>query len=326
MAMLPKINIRSVTELSRRLSDKSLPRQRALALIRDVLANQSRLWKDSKASDASKRKFVRNAKRTKLGNLLHLIDHKVLAAHDKELPGFIFGGVTSKSHLDAAFALMGNSRKRTLLALDISTFFENVDAVSVTNFFCKAGCSLRLAEQLSNLCCVPEGPKDNPSPFRTLARGFATSTRLATWVNIRTFKKLELLVRNRLRRFDPRIAIFVDDIGITASNVPKAKMVSLGLEIQKLLATFDNNQPLPLNAKKSKVLTWEEGMEHLGVRLGKGGLSPGRKSQIKYAKLLNEIGKTNNNFQRRKLLQKKKGHTRYRRFIRQSNADRNASA
>jgi hypothetical protein len=278
----PELKLQSKNELAKRLSTSKFTKDEAQKLINDVSSNHEKYYRDSKYSEPEKGKYVRNAKGTPLGGLLKRINEQVLAPSDNLLPSFLFGGIQNMNHLMAAEHLLGEKRQRTLLALDISKFFETVSGNRVRSFFRdKCGCTDRAALLISNICCVPEGPKNSGSINKTLGRGFATSSRLAIWCNLDTFIALDRLVQRRLKGYNPRLAIYVDDIGITASRVPKEKMEALADEIAKLLATFDANQPLPENRKKRKIITHEQGMIHLGVSLQKNKLLIGPKTRSK---------------------------------------------
>lgn len=280
----PLIGIRSKNELAKRISSKQFPPALALELINDVLENFDRYWYDSPDSQPEKGKFIRSAFGNKLGKLLALIDAKVLAPHDDLVPDFIFGGLAGKSHIQAAGHLRGKRRKRSLLGLDISRFFEQVHQERVWRLFCsKCGCSKKAGQLLARLCCVPLGPKGSGSVQKSLARGFATSPRLSLWCNLDTFLRLEWVVKRKLRAYDPRIAIFVDDIGVTASRVDKLRFAEVATILEKVLADFDSRQPLPINRDKKKILESGE-MEHLGLKLGKR-MSLGRKALAKRDKI-----------------------------------------
>jgi hypothetical protein len=286
----PKIHILSKNELAKHISHNNPTKERAIKLINDVLNNYDQYWKDNKIkSEPLKNKYVRNAKGTPLGKLLDKINKKVLAPHDNLLPNFIFGGVSGMNHKIAGKYLLGSKRKRTLLKMDIFRFFEQISSDRVYFFFKnKCQCSARAAKLISNLCCVPIGPKGNSSQYKTVARGFATSSRLAVWCNLDIFIKLNRLIIKRLKTHDPRIAIYVDDIGITASRVSKDKMNNLLLEAERLLLT-DKNQKLPLNKRKCDVISYKEKrMEHLGLTLYKNKLSIGAKTKSKLDKAKNK--------------------------------------
>ncbi len=285
----PKLHIRSKNELAKHLSHSKFLKEEALALINDVLNNFSRYWKDNEyRSEPKKEKFVRNAKGNPLGRLLDNINKTILVPHDKMLPGFIFGGVKNMSHVKAAKYLLGRKRKRTSLKLDIVHFFEQINEERVYHFLRdKCACSNKAAKLLASFCCVPKGPKGSAAEHKTIARGFATSSRLAVWCNLDTFIKLDRLVKKRLKGKGPRIAIYVDDIGITASRVSKEKMKKLSFEIENLLLNFDKNQKLPINKKKTKIFSHEEGIEHLGLRLYRNRLSIGAKTKSKMDRVKN---------------------------------------
>lgn len=316
----PKIFIRSKNDLAKRLSTLNSDQFKTLENINDVIKNFNSYWKDSKFSQPEKNKYVRNAKGTKLGKILELIDRKLLAIHDKLLPSFIFGGVSGKSHINAAHSLLGTQRKRVLLALDIGRFFEQISERRVADFFYyKTQCDKKTSLLLASLCCVEEGPKGTETSKKVLARGFATSTRLAIWCNLDLFVKLSWLVKRRLKHHDPRIAIFVDDIGISASRVTKEEMLELQKEIELLLVTFDRNQTLPVNPKKSFIYSYEEGMEHLGLVLGRNKLSFGSKTLSKNAQLAHKLKTSKKRLEKINLRIKRKSYFAYKEQINKIN-------
>ena len=64
-------------------------------------------------SKPKEEKFVRSAYGTPLGKLLKLIDKNILVPYDHTLPDFIFGGVSGKDHVGAAYSLLGKRRNRS---------------------------------------------------------------------------------------------------------------------------------------------------------------------------------------------------------------------
>lgn len=291
----PDIHIRSKVELAKRITSKSLTTSEASELISDVLSNFSKYWRDHpRLSIPSEDKWVRNASYSKLGKLQRIINTTVLASYDHLLPNFLFGGITGKSHKAAVKHLLGRKRGRVLLKLDISRFYEQIKKERVEKFFAlKAGCGREGAKLLANLCCVPFGEKENPADFETIARGFSTSSRLAVWCNLDAFLKLERLVKKELKGKDPRIAIYVDDIGITASRVTKEEMIDLYEKAREILEE-DSGQKLPINIKKTLIVfhsgetydisgeflgKW--GFEHLGLQMNRKTLSLGSKTRWK---------------------------------------------
>ncbi|MFV0484769.1 MAG: reverse transcriptase domain-containing protein [Candidatus Saccharimonadales bacterium] len=254
----PKIGIRSKNELAKRISNHKLSQQEALNLINDVLNNKNSYWKDSKKSEPEKEKWVRDASHTKYGTLLELISTRVLAPHDCLIPYFIFGGIKGRSCKSAAQNLLGKKRKRVLLKLDLKRFFEQNKYERVYSFFLhKCKCSKEGAKLLADLCCVPFGAKDNPQDYQTIARGFSTSARLAVWCNLDIFVKLGSTVRQSMRGKDPRISIYVDDIGITASKVSVDDMRKLYVKLSKII-TEDKHSKLEINEAKTRIV------EHTG--------------------------------------------------------------
>ena len=323
----PKIAIRSKRELAKRLSDKRSSPDDMSTLINDVIENYSDYWKDhSGLSQPKKEKWVRDASQTNLGKLLKLINQKVLAPHDELIPGYIFGGVSGKNHKAAVTHLLGFNRKRTILKLDISRFFEQIRHERVYRFFLdKTGCGHRGAMLLADLCCVPVGAKDNPGHYKTIGRGFSTSSRLAVWCNLDVFIKLERLVKKELRRKDPRIAIYVDDIAITASRVTNEEVIALYPKIKAILNS-DTNQLLPLNDDKTKIIQHtgdmykidgkycgRKGFEHLGIQMKRNSLGLGVKTQGKLSNLTLRHEKANR--KNRQIRNKRKSTMRYKAYI-----------
>lgn len=315
----PKIYIRSKNEFAKHISHSKFSNENALALINNVTQNFDQFWKDNKnQSEPEKEKYVRSAKTTPLGKLLDIINKSVLAPHDKILPNFIFGGVKGLNHAKAAEHLLGKKRKRVLLKLDIQRFFEQISEDRVYHFFHnKCECSKKGAKMLAHFCCVPIGPKGSNKSRKTIARGFATSSRLAVWCNLDIFIKLDQLVKKRLKGKDPRIAIYVDDIGITATGVSKEEMEKLLPEIEQFLLTVDKNQALPLNQKKKIgcVKSHEEGMEHLGLRMNKNSLSVGKKTRSKIDKVKNALKTDLDPKERENTKRKKKSLNYYKTYV-----------
>ncbi len=281
----PKLYIQSKNELAKHISHADFSKDKALELINNVIENYDKYWKDSKSSQPLKNKYVRNAKGKPLGYLLSKISKRVLAPHDKMLPNFIFGSISNRNHKKAGEHLLGEKRKRVLLKMDIQGFFEKINENRVFYLFQnKFMCSKKASKLLSSICCVPLGPKEKPSLTKSIGRGFATSPRLAVWCNLDTFVKLDRLVRKRLNGRDPRISIYVDDIGVTASRISEEEMWELSTEIEKLLNS-DKNQKLPINQNKTNVASHVKGMEILGVKLNRNSLSIGTKTKAKRDKL-----------------------------------------
>jgi hypothetical protein len=315
----PKIHIQSKNDFAKHISHSKFSKENALALINNVTQNFDQFWKDNKnQSEPEKEKYVRSAKTTPLGKLLDLINKRVLAPRDKILPNFIFGGVKGLNHAKAVEHLLGKKRKRVLLKLDIQRFFEQIREDRVYHFFRnKCECSEKGAKMLAYFCCVSKGPKGSNDPHKTIARGFATSSRLAVWCNLDIFIKLDQLVKKRLKGKDPRIAIYVDDIGVTASGVSKDEMEKLLSEIEQFLLTVDKNQSLPLNQKKKigSVKSHEEGMEHLGLRMNKNSLSVGKKTRSKIDKVKNALKTDLDTEERKNAKMKKKSLNYYKTYV-----------
>ena len=157
----PKLKIQSKNELAKHIDGARFPYEKALSLINNVQTNFDAYWKDHPTqSKPDKRKWVRNAAGTPLGRLLDLINVKVLTPADSLLPNFIFGGIGGLNHKAAVLHLLGNKRKRILLKLDITRFFEQIRYERVYHFFRdKCKCSDKGAKILADLCCVRHGSK-----------------------------------------------------------------------------------------------------------------------------------------------------------------------
>lgn len=315
----PSINIRSKNEIAKRISDKHFIFNDSLNLINEVLANYDKYWHDNtKSSEPDKNKYVRSAYGTPLGKLLKLIDRKILASYDYLAPNFIFGGLSGKDHIKAACYLLGQQKKRTKLGLDISRFFEQNAQQRVFYFFySKCGCSVKASRILADLCCVPRGPKNSGEKTKVLARGFASSTRLAMWCNLDIFLRVYWTVCKKLKGHNPKIAIFVDDIGITASRIEKEKIESLFCNVEDILKNFDASQTLPLNIKKKSIQEYKDGnIEHLGLRLGRNKLSFGKKTTHNLSVVNNKLKQGGIiNQEKRRLIRKKKAYQAQKAYI-----------
>lgn len=316
----PQIRIRSKNELAKRISGKGFSKDEALELINDVLANQFRYWHDVKNfSEPEKGKFVRSCKGTPLGKLLYLIDKKLLAPFDGLAPDFIFGGLSNKNHVQAVYFLLGRRRKRTKLGLDISRFFERNKRQRIFYlFYKKCECSARASRLLADICCVPEGARNADGKEKILARGFAASPRLALWCNLDLFLRIGWKTKRFLKSRDSRIAIFVDDIGITASGVEKKTMNQLYGEIEKILMNHDPNQKLPLNSDKKQVDSYLDGkIEHLGLKIGRNKVSLGNKTRAKFCDIKRKLKKGGLvDIEREKLISRKKSYKKYEGYVR----------
>ncbi|MFH1236680.1 MAG: reverse transcriptase domain-containing protein [Parcubacteria group bacterium] len=302
--------------MSKHISHLGFPRQEALILINNVISRFDSLWRDSKKSQPEKGKYVRSAAGTPLHKLLRKIDRRVLAPYDGLLPNFIFGGKSGVSHVNAAYHILGDKRQRSLLKLDLKKFFEQVDSGQVARLFEKRlFCDRRVAKIISNICCVPLGPKGASSSEKTIARGFATSSRLAVWCNLDVFFRLDWLIKKRLRGHDPRLVIYVDDIGISASRISEEELDKLAVEIKEILESGKYGKQLLLNDEKKSIRSHSEGMEFLGTRLRRNKLSLGGKSYGKREKIKNALRKERSSSVKKDLKRRYKGIATYKRHI-----------
>lgn len=326
----PDIKILSKHYLAKVIISRKLTYEAGLGLINDSIKNFDTYWVDNvEMSKPVKKKWVRDASRTPLGVLLKAIDRNVLKPYDHMLPSFIYGGVNGLDHKAAVKALLGIRRKRILLKLDITRFYEQMKEDRVFSlFYNKFGCSKKTSQIIASLCCVNHGAKLHPDDFKTLARGFSTSSRLAIWCNLDIFLKIDRLVKKELKGKDPRIAIYVDDIGITASKVSVEEMVELYKKI-KVILDSDKRQKLPLNDEKTKIVlhsgdTYDsEGVyqgkwsfEHLGSQMNRTTLTPGTKSRWKIADLSYKLKQTHG--KDKKIKKRHKALQRYKSYIKRA--------
>lgn len=315
----PRIAIHNKNELAKRISDRSVSYQKKLELINNCIANKTSYWRDNlRMSDPKKEKWVRDASYTPLGILLKDINNKILKPLDFAIPNFIYGGVSGRCTKDAALASLGNRRKRTMLKIDMKSFYEQISEKRISDLFqYKFGCGKNVSKTIANIVCVPAGCKGSNSSKITLARGFATSSRLAIWANMDFFLKVRNLTLRTLKGHDPKIVVYIDDIIITASRVDTGIMLKLYTKINKLLR-FDKNQPLSLNYAKSVIINYlgesylingnknaHKPYEALGLKLGRNKIYIGAKT---HARLMHakSTGVNSNHL---------KGLKRYKRYV-----------
>lgn len=320
----PKLNLYTRKQLANAIRDKDLSFDAAMKLIDDCLINKDKYWSDNpKESKPDDDKWVRSASGTPLGKLQKRINQKVLAPHDSELPIFIYGGVGKKGIKNAAIALQGKNNKRTLLKVDMRRFFEHITYEDIVRtLVCHCNCGKDVAQIIAEIACVRMGKKslDNTNE-KVLARGFSTSSRLAVWCNLILFRKLFYCMSKRLKGHDPRIAVYMDDISITASRVDPAMLSSLYKDIVNLI---ENTSKLEVNKNKTRIIDYLqreydiidghllEGktaqFEFLGIGIGRSRLYPGVKTRSKMAKL---IKKPNPSDEERRTLKGQKQYVEY---------------
>ena len=321
----PKLNLYTKKQLADAIRGKDLSFDSAMKLIDDCLINKDKYWSDnSEESKSNENKWVRNASGTPLGKLQKRIDQKVLALHDSELPIFIYGGVGKKGIKNAVIALQGKRNKRTLLKLDMSHFFEHISYGDVIKILvCHCGCGKDVAHIIAEIACIQSGKKSsNNTNEKVLARGFSTSSRLAVWRNLSLFRSLFYCMAKRLNKHDPRIAVYMDDIGITASRIDPVSLSSLYKDITKLI---ENSSKLVVNKNKTKIIDYLQHeydvtdghlledkiaqFEFLGIGIGRNHLYPGVKIRSKMAKLIKKSHLSDEE------LRTLKGQKRYVKFI-----------
>lgn len=315
----PKIRLRSKNDLAKRIASSKFPQKNSLRLINIALRNFDNYWHDvKKASEPEKNKYVRSINNTPLEKLLKLVNDRILFPYDNLVPGFIFGGVSKKDHIKAAYHLLGNQRKRTKLSLDIHRFFEQNSRDRVFYFFNKkCKCTEKVSNLLANLTCVPLGPKGSTGN-NVLARGFPTSTRLALWCNIDLFMRVYWEAKQTLKNRNSKIAIFVDDIGITSAKTAKKEMELLCKKIEKIFSEHDPNQTLLIN-KKTDIKSWfdKKGIKHLGLTIGRNKVTPGPKTKYKQREVKKKLlNKKISLKEKETLLTKQKAYKNYNHYVR----------
>jgi hypothetical protein len=236
-----------------------------------------------------------------------------LKAYDDCLPSYVHGGVTGeyikssgfkmpKCTQSAALSLIDGKKGRWLLRLDLKSFFEQVTQENVIKLFMEDfKCSPRIAWIVGNLCCVRKGAKEKNSETKEkiLARGFATSGRLAAWCNLLFFKNLELLIKKELKDHSPLFAIFVDDIGISAVNVTKLQLKQLAQKIIDL-AKLHGLIVHPVDSEKTEIIPPQKVKEHLGLRLTRKKIFPSIKTTRKKVAKLKQVKKASSSKEKEK--------------------------
>lgn len=277
MPSYPRLNIGSKNILYKRLDEKEL--------VQDCIQNFDKFWRDNAGSIPEKDKWVRDCSGTRLSRLLSKIDRLLLKPLDNELPFFIHGGISGrfrkqsgavipKCTQSAAISLIDGKKGRWLLHMDLQRFFEQVSQERVVTLFSsKLGCSRDVAFLLSELCCIQEGSKKSHSSEdrgKVIARGFSPSVRLAVWCNLEFFLALNRLVQKRLRGHSPKLAIFVDDIGITATGMSRKELEKVKGEIISLA----EQHKLIINPDKTKLVPPSEVKEYVGLHITNGKIFP----------------------------------------------------
>ena len=153
-----------------------------------------------------------------------------------------------------------------------------------------------------------------------MARGFPTSSRLALWCNLDLFLKIYWEAKSFLKNKDAKIAIFIDDIGITATNTNETDMEILANKIGDIFYNYDPNQKLLLNNKKDIKLWYDKKIEYLGLSLGRNKITIGAKTKSKQKRVRNKLKKSNIlPEEREKLLVKKKSYKNYSNYVKSLN-------
>lgn len=316
MLQYPKINIRSKNELAKRLSF-ILPFEDALSLINDCLKNKDKYWHDNnKMSEPIKGKYVRAPSPKTLGSLLKLIDVSLLKPFDSFVAPYVYGGLKGRTNIQAAKKLINKKKNRYLLKVDLKTFFEQITQEQVEKLLSKrCGCSIKASKIISNLCCVPLGAKSKPQETSTVARGFATSSRLSMWCCYEFIVELNNFLCRELKNNDPRIVFYIDDIGIVASYVDEEFLEHLYIKIKKIA----QKHGLTLNDSKKSITPPTQPQVHLGVGLSKNKISISDKSRSKRDRLKSSLKGINTKEERKKIKIKIRGISNYESQIKKEN-------
>lgn len=150
--------------------------------------------------------------------------------------------------------------------MDLQRFFEQVSKEKVmTLFYSKLKCNKAVSYLLADFCCVYEGSKQNPDKKndKVIARGFSPAGRLAIWCNLEFFLALNQLIKKELKGHYPKLAVFVDDIGVTAVSLDKEKLEVIRDKIILLASRHD----LIINTTKTHIIAPHEAKEYVGVHL-----------------------------------------------------------
>jgi hypothetical protein len=119
------------------------------------------------------------------------------------------------------------------------------------------------------------------------------------------------LAKRHFKGHDPRVAIFVDDIGVTASRVERDAVEKFSLKIEDMF----NARALPINTSKKKIRSTSQGMQHLGLKLGRNKISMGSKTESRMARVRIDLKKPFPKTERDKLLQRSRAYYAYKKHI-----------
>ena len=305
MTNYPALNVQNENHLAKLTTGKIDKQYRnttqMTSIIAECTSNYEDFWEDNpKQTDEEAGKFFRTCKKTNLGILLKRIDRFLLAPHDKILPCHIHGGIKGiyrnskgqeirKSTESAALSLV-NGRGCWLIRMDLERFYEKVTKEDIFFLLHKhCGCSIRIANLIADLCTVKIGPKSKPiSDKKVLARGFATSTRLAIWAKINFFLELRSELKNLCGKSTMKVVVYIDDIGVSV----KTKDEDLIRKIIEKVEKIAKRHSLKINETKTKKIRPENRKEHLGCHIGNKGISADSKSLKKEFQMKQRAQKT----------------------------------
>lgn len=320
MANYPKFKLNSKRNFCKRVANKKVSAEKFQTLINTYKKHPEKYFYDHRKSDPENNKYVRAAYGP-LRKLLNVLDQKILSVHDKLLPGYIYGGKTGSNVLQASKSLINKFKKRWFLKMDLKRFYEQVNRERIVSFFNKkCNCGLEFATFAADICTIPEGPKKSPGSKKLLARGFAPSTRLAAWCNLEFFLSLNKLIHKRLKGKDPKLVIWVDDIGISASNTSQEELENLKSEIIKLAEK--HKLVFNLDPQKTRIYTESEPKYFLGTVIYSKTLGEPIEKKVKRKALIKMIDLEKDPQTKQKHLKKLAGMKNFKKQINQSNQNK----
>lgn len=286
------------------------------AIIQKCEKKCDELWNDNhRMSKIEEGKIFRSCKWTDLGKLLGRIDKKILSPHDAKMPCHIHGGIKhiylskrgkiiKRSAESAALSLV-NGKNTWLIKMDLRRFYEQITKEDIFHLLHnKCGCSIAMANFIAEIATVNEGPKNTPlGEQKLLARGFATSSRLAIWAKINFFLELRQVLKKICKNNSCRVALYIDDIGVTI----KTKDPGLVLHVAKKIKQIAKKHGLDINDKKTEIYPPEYRKEHLGCCITNNGILIDSKSQQKEGVMKKRVRTTKNSSKTKTLKRRLRG-------------------
>lgn len=278
----PKIQIRSKNELAKHLSSKRNYKD-VLEKINHCIERFPYLY--SNHQDSKDGKYIRVAKRP-LKEINKLINTVILKEYDSTIISCIYGWIQNRSFVQAV-DIHKTKAKRTYIKLDLKRFFEQISYEKALWFFKKTWCKLNIAHMLTWFCCIPNSEYFRIDAERVIARWFSTSSRLAVLCTLEYFQKLNWLTLKYLKKFRPKITVFVDDITISFNNIDDLKFETFLRKINELSLKYG----IELNQDKTIINKDTNDIEILWVQINGWKLSPWKKTLKKEMDILEKKNK-----------------------------------